>query len=200
MRATYHLSQIVRCKYHLPSEDFNWLVGQVPISQGLKAGLAAGVVYGLMVGMLHFGVLEACRTTQLQYIATQIVKQNINATADSLFATDIVYYPMIYGLWSLVYGVIYGAVFALMYLKLPGRSSKRKGMLLAVPVFFIGLFAGPAFFGYQCVPSYIPYIFQIAGLPVAVIFGFVLGVFYDSFGRLAVEQKEEIEKAKKEKP
>lgn len=170
----------------------------MPISQGLKAGLAAGVVYGLMIGMLHFGVLEACRTTQLQYISTQIVKQSINATADSLFATDVVYYPMIYGLWSLVYGVIYGAVFALIYLKLPGRNSKRKGILLSVPIFFIGLFAGPAFFGYQCSPYYIPYVFQIAGLPVAMIFGFVLGVFYDSFGRLAVEQREEAEKAKRD--
>lgn len=170
----------------------------VPISQGLKAGLAAGVVYGFMVGMLHFGALQACRTTQLQYIATQIAKQNINATADSLFATDTIYYPMIYGLWSLVYGVIYGASFAWIYLKLPGSSSKRKGMLLGIPVFFIGLFAGPAFFGYQCVPSYIPYVFQITGLPVAIIFGFILGVFYDSFGRLVIEQKEEAEKANKD--
>ena len=165
----------------------------------MKAGLAAGVVYGLMVGMLHLGVLEACRTTQIQYIATQIVKQNINATADDLFATDVIYYPMIYGLWSLVYGVIYGAAFALIYFRLPGRSSKRKGMMLALPIFLIGLFAGPAFFGYQCAPSYIPYIFQIAGFPVAIIFSFVLGTFYDSFGRLAIEQKEEIEKAKKDK-
>lgn len=171
----------------------------MPVSQGLKAGLAAGVVYGLMVGMLHLGVLEACRTTQLQYIATQIVKQNINATASSLFSTDIIYYPMIYGLWSLVYGVIYGAVFALIYVRLPGQSSKRKGMMLSVPVFLIGLFAGPAFFGYQCVPSYLPYFFQLAGLPVAIAFGFVLGTFYDSFGRLAIEQKEELEKAKKDK-
>ena len=172
---------------------------RVAVSQGLKAGLAAGVVYALMVGMLHFGALEACKTTQLQYIATQIAKQNINATADDLFATDAIYYPMIYGLWSLVYGVIYGAVFALIYLRLPGGSSKRKGMILSIPVFIIGLFAGPAFFGYQCVPSYIPYIFQVAGFPVAIAFGYILGVFYDSFGRLAVEQKEEAEDAKKGK-
>jgi hypothetical protein len=169
----------------------------MPISQGLKAGLAAGVIYGLMVGMLHFGVLEACRTTQLQYIATQIVRQNINATASDLFATDLVYYPMIYGLWSLVYGVIYGAAFALIYLRLPGSSSKRKGVILSIPVFFIGLFAGPAFFGYQCAPDYFPYVFQVAGFPVAVAFGYILGVFYDSFGRLAKEQREEAERASK---
>lgn len=166
------------------------------ISQGLKAGLAAGVVYGLMVGLLHFGALEACRTSQLQYIANQIANQNLNATASDLFATDVVYYPMIYGLWSLVYGVVFGVVFALAYLKIPGRDSRRKGFVLAIPVFFIGLFIGPAFFGYQCTPSYLPYLFQAGGLPVSFIFGFVLGTFYDSFGRLAVEQRNEVERSR----
>ena len=89
----------VKCKYRLQSQSFIQCVDRVPVSQGLKAGLAAGIVYGLMVGMLHLGALEACRTTQLQYIATQITNQNINATAGDLFATDLVYYPMIYGLW-----------------------------------------------------------------------------------------------------
>lgn len=164
------------------------------ISQGLKAGLAAGVVYGLMVGLLHFGALEACKTTQLDYIANQIASQNLNASAIDLFTTDVIYYPMIYGLWSLVYGVIFGAAFALIYFKLPGSDSRKKGFILAIPVFLVGLFAGPAFFGYQCAPYYIPYLFQASGLPVSVVFGFVLGTFYDSFGRLAAEQRDEIEK------
>ena len=166
------------------------------ISQGLKAGLAAGVVYGLLVGLLHFGALEACRTTQLEYIAQQIAGQNVNATAADLFATDVIYYPMIYGLWSLIYGVIFGVIFAVGYLKIPGHSSRRKGYVLALPVFIVGLLVGPAFFGYQCTPYYIPYLFQASGLPVSIIFGFVLGTFYDSFGRLAVEQRNEAEKGR----
>ena len=166
----------------------------MPISQGLKAGLAAGVVYGLMVGLLHFGALEACKTTQMEYIASQIANQNLNATASDLFATDVIYYPMIYGLWSLIYGLIFGIVFSLGYLKLPGRDSRKKGFVLAIPVFLIGLFVGPAFFGYQCTPYYVPYLFQASGLPVSFIFGFVLGTFYDSFGRLAIEQRDELER------
>ncbi len=160
----------------------------MPISQGLKAGLAAGVVYGLMIGLLHFGTLEACRTTQLVYIQGQLDKIGSNATATDLFATDVIYYPMIYGLWSLVYGVIFGAVFAYVYTNLPGANSKIKGTVLGVAVFVIGIFAGPAFFGYQCDPSFLPYIFLAAGFPVAMVFGYVLGVFYDSFGRLAKEE------------
>ncbi len=160
------------------------------ISQGLKAGLAAGVIYGLMVGMLHFGTLEACRTTQLQFIQNRIASQNppTNATASELFATDVIYYPMIYAIWGLVYGVIYGAIFAYLYSRIPGRNSRSKGVLLSVPVFLIGLFAGPAFFGYQCSPTYLPYFFLVAGLPVSVAFGYVLVVFFDSFVRVALEQ------------
>ena len=162
------------------------------ISQGLKAGLAAGVIYGLVVGMLHFGTLEACRATQLQFIQAQIdsLGSSINYTATQLFATDVIYYPIIYGLWSLIYGVIFGALFAWGYSRLPGSTSKSKGLILSIPVFLVGIFAGPAFFGYQCNPEYLPFLFLAAGLPVAVVFGYVLGVFYDSFGRLAIEEKE----------
>ncbi|MGH2639903.1 MAG: hypothetical protein ACRDF4_11600 [Rhabdochlamydiaceae bacterium] len=165
----------------------------MPVSQGLKAGLAAGVIYGVMVGMLHFGTLEACRDTQIQYIQSQLILQNppTNATAQDLFATDLIYFPMVYGIWGLVYGVIYGAVFALVYLRLPGSSSKRKAMILVAPIFVIGIIAGPAFFAYQCNPGYIPYVALGAGLPVSAAFGYVLGVFYDSFGRLRKEEEEE---------
>jgi hypothetical protein len=162
------------------------------ISLGLKAGLAAGVIYGAMVGLLHLGTLEACSATQLSFIESELLKQipPTNATAADLFATDIIYYPMIYGLWSLVYGVIYGAVFAAIYLKLPGSNSKRKGMMLAPAVFVIGAFLGPAAFNYSCSPAFVPYVALSAGLPVAIVFGYVLGLFYDSFGRLSIEEKE----------
>ncbi|HXQ92463.1 MAG TPA: hypothetical protein VN739_05605 [Nitrososphaerales archaeon] len=164
----------------------------MPISQGLKAGLAAGVVYGAMVGLLHLGTLEACSSSQISYIAQQLIKLNAptNVTASDQFATDVIYFPMVYGLWALIYGVFYGAFFSVLYLKLPGSNSKKKAMVLGIPVFLIGIFAGPAvFFVYQCGPSFIPLISQLAALPVSFAFGYVLGLFYDSFGRLAEEEK-----------
>jgi hypothetical protein len=162
------------------------------ISLGLKAGLAAGVIYGAMVGLLHLGTLEACSATQISFIAHQLQNQNppSNASATSLFSTDVIYFPMIYGLWSLVYGVVYGLVFAVLYFKLPGINSKKKGMVLGIPVFLIGAFLGPAAFNYACSPSFVPYIALAAGLPASFAFGYVLGLFYDSFGRLALEEKQ----------
>ena len=93
------------------------------------------------------------------------------------------------GIWSLIYGVIFGAIFAVIYLKLPGLNSKKKGMVLGFPVFFVGVIAGPASFFYECNPSFIPDISFALGVPVSFAFGYVLGIFYDSFGRLAQEQR-----------
>ena len=165
-------------------------------SQGLKAGLAAGVIYGLLVGLLHLSTLELCSQNQVQFIATQLLKQppGGNVTAQDLFATDLVYFPMIFGIVALIYGVVYGVIFSFLYGRIPGSSSKRKGMVFALPVFVIGIFAGPAAFSYDCSPSFVPLLSLAAGLPVSLAFGYVLGVFFDSFGRLAQEQREEEER------
>src|ERR1700730_14015015 len=128
----------------------------MPVSQGLKAGLAAGVIYGVLVGLLHLSTLEACSSSQLSYISQQLALHPVaNVTATDLFTTDTIYYPMVYGIWSLIYGVIFGAIFAALYFRLPGLNSKKKGMFLGIPVFLIGVFAGPASFFYQCSPSYL---------------------------------------------
>ena len=172
----------------------------LPISQGLKAGLAAGVVYGGMVALLHIGTLEACSATQITYIQQQLQQLGAptNETASQMFSTDVLYFPMIYGIWGLVYGVVYGAVYAAIYSKLPGSNSKLKGMSLGIPVFLIGVFAGPMdYLAYHCSPTFVPVISLALGVPASFLFGYVLGVFYDSFGRLALEQKQEEEKERR---
>lgn len=170
------------------------------ISQGLKAGLAAGVIYGAMIGMLHFGILDACSAAQIQFISSELLKQPVpvNATASDLFATDLIYFPMFTGLTTLVFGVICGAVFAYFYRRLPGSNSKKKAMVLVIPEYIvlnllIGITFGPAFFLYQCNPGYLPVVPSILGVGAALVFGYILGVFFDSFGRL--KQEEEAEEA-----
>jgi len=167
----------------------------VTLSQGLKAGLAAGVIYGGLVGLLHIGTLEACSASQISYISQQLLRLSspTNETAAQMFGTDVLYFPMIYGIWGLVYGVIYGAVYASLYSHLPGSNSKLKGMSLTIPVLLIGLFAGPMdYLAYLCSPSYVPLISVFLGVPVCLVFGYFLGLFYDSFGRLALEEKENL--------
>ncbi len=151
-------------------------------------------MYGGLVGLLHLGTLEACSAAQISYISHVLLQQNppTNETASSMFGTDVLYFPMVYGIWGLIYGVLYGVVFSVIYFKLPGSTSRKKGMVLGIPVFFIGVFAGPAYVLYQCSPSFLPTISLGLGLPISFLYGYFLGLFYDSFGRLALEQKENI--------
>jgi hypothetical protein len=166
-------------------------------SQAAKGGLAAGLVFGLMIGLLHLGTLAGCSSAQLGYINHQLLVTGQNATANAIYSFDLVYYPMVNGLFAFVLAVILAVGYGALYLRIPGKDSKRKGEVWALPVFVVALVAGPAYIPYECDPSFIPYIATFAAIPATVIFGYLLGVFYDAFGRLAIEQREELEAAKK---
>src|SRR5208283_285807 len=95
---------------------------------------------------------------QLQFISERLSQLSppSNVTAQELFAADLEWYPMTYGVWALIYGVAFGALFAAVYLRLPGSDSKRKGMALGVGLLIVGFFIGPASLSYACTPAYLP--------------------------------------------
>jgi hypothetical protein len=167
------------------------------ISQGLKGGVSAGVLYGLMIGVLHLATLAGCSSAQIRAIAASPSLAGSGQSASSLFySTDIVYYPMVLGLWAFVYGVIFGAAFAFAYRKLPGVSSNRKGLTIGAAMFFVDAFLGPGYLlEYSCggglLGGLLPYFTFALSVPAALVFGYLLGAFYDDFGRLEVEETEE---------
>lgn len=153
-----------------------------------------------MIGLLHLATLLGCSNTQIQYIAHS-PQLPANATAtDYFYGFDIVYYPMIYGVTALVIAVIFGVIFAYTYRRLPGIRSSTKGVSLGVGLFLFVAFAGPGYFtDYSCTAGpvpYIPYVTFVLSVPVALTFGYLLGSFYDSFGKLEVEETEERRKMK----
>ncbi len=159
-------------------------------SQGVKAGLAAGVIYAVMIGLLSLSTFLGCSNAQIAYIAQH---HPANVTASEVFySTTIVYFPMVYGVLTLIFGLIFGIIFALAYSILPGSTSRVKGSALGVGAFLTVAFLGPGFFvEYTCGGSLFPYFTFGLSIPVALIFGFLLGSFYDSFGRLEREETEE---------
>ncbi|MHB1908148.1 MAG: hypothetical protein ACYCQJ_04650 [Nitrososphaerales archaeon] len=164
------------------------------ISQGLKGGLAAGAIYGLMIGLLHLFTLEGCESYILVFISGRLASlvPPSNATAIDLFQTDLVYNPMVYGIWALIYGVIFGLVFGLAINKIPGSSARKKGVFLGLFLFVADFLVGPGFFiAYACGTSVIPYLALGLSLPASLGFGYLLGVFFDSFGRLEKEETDE---------
>jgi hypothetical protein len=163
------------------------------ISQGLKAGLAAGAIYAAMIGLLHLTTLLGCSSSQISYISSSKLLQSSNASATEIFyGTDIIYLPMVFGVATLVAGVIFGAVFGYLYARLPGSTSKSKGLSLGGVVFIVMALVGPDYLElYACGGSLFPYVTFALSVPAALVFGYLLGSFYDSFGRLEREETEQ---------
>ncbi|MCL5067698.1 MAG: hypothetical protein M1368_05015 [Thaumarchaeota archaeon] len=162
----------------------------MPISQGLKAGLAAGVIYGLLIGILHLSFQAACSADQLAYISQQIALRNLqNVTAQEIYSADLVALPIYWGLGALILGVIYGITFGSIYSSIPGRDSRKKGLAISIPVFLIGFVMGLPGYGIACTPNFLSFLPLILSVPISFAFGYILGIFYDSFGRLVKEER-----------
>jgi hypothetical protein len=85
---------------------------------------------------------------------------------------------------GITFGIIYGLAFAGMYEKLPGKSSLMKGTIFGVVAWIIlGLIARAT--GGKVVilgdPLFLFPTFLIGGLMVAILFGSLLGFFWDRF-------------------
>ncbi len=102
---------------------------------------------------------------------------------------------MIYGVFAFVIAVVFGVIFAFAYRRLPGIRSPTKGVTIGAFLFVFVALAGPGYFtDYSCSAGplpFTPYATFILSVPVALFFGYLLGSFYDSFGRLEVEETEE---------
>jgi len=107
---------------------------------------------------------------------------------------------MIYGIIAFLIALVFGVTFAFAYKRLPGMKSATKGVTIGAFLFVFVALAGPGYFtDYSCSAGpfpFTPYATFILSVPVALFFGFLLGSFYDSFGRLEVEETEERRKMK----
>jgi len=91
----------------------------------------------------------------------------------------------------MIMGVIYGAAFSFIYEYLPGHNSRQKGIFLGFPVFVIGIFFYLSGLEVSCRPELISVFGMAVSLPISLAFGYILGMFFDSFASLEIEDKEE---------
>ncbi|GEM_PF-1546327 len=174
---------------------------KVNISLGLKAGLASGVIYGALIGFLHAGLLEACSSTQLSFINQNLIASPIRSrmisyytseSASDVFGSDLLHFPIYWAIGALIAGVAYGVVFSAIYPKLPGFSSRTKGMWMGVIVYVVGTFLGLSGLEVTCSPSVFSILGMLGSLPISIADGYFLGMFYDSFGALSKEERAEL--------
>lgn len=176
------------------------------LTKGIKAGLAAGVVYALLIGLLHTGFLSLCSSYQISFIQTQIA--NINPTtmittnsstittttaipsAQDIFNTDLVVLSLDWAVGALIAGVLYGAVFGILWERIPGATSRRKGLFLSAFVFLLGIVFGLSGWELGCSPDYYHFFPVAASIPISAAYGYLLGLLYDSFGEVEIEEAE----------
>ncbi len=175
------------------------------LSKGLKAGLAAGVVYAVMIGLLHTGFFELCGSYQMSYIQTQLANMNITTaittgtqtlittitlpSASDIFNTDLVVFSLDWAVGAMVVGVIYGGVYGGAYEHLPGLTSKKKGVFMSIVVFVLGIALGLSGWEIGCSPDYYHVIPVFTSLPISVVYGYLLGILYDSFSEVEKEER-----------
>ncbi|UCD13347.1 MAG: zinc ribbon domain-containing protein [Thermoplasmatales archaeon] len=135
------------------------------LGKGLKAGAVAGVIYGA-VG--------------------EVIKQIVY----SLSWGDRIYYYVFFSaipgaIYGLILGIIIGLIFAVAYKSLPGTTSIVKGLIISIFSWLIFSFL------FQYIIIYYRFYFSeryqitiIADLILFIFFGFLLGVFWDKFGKL----------------
>ena len=155
------------------------------IVRGIKAGIVSGIVYGIIIGILSA-------------IVTYIMWDTIFAAYESFFgdlgmsglftaaqislSTQIIsgFIGGIIG--GVIFGLIFGLIYAALYNSLPGSTSMMKGIVLMLIVWLI-LSVGLGFFSigmfgmtYYIVNS------VVVGLIGTIIWGYLLGTFWDKFG------------------
>ena len=162
-------------------------------SKGLKAGLAGGAIYGFLVGILHFGQYQVCSSYLIPRIYAADLQQNSSATlldAQAGFVQASIYVPMVFAILALIIGIIYGGIFAYVYYKIPFATSKAKGIAFGVAIFLIGIPLGLSAYEINCMPYYnlIP---LAISLPVSLATGYLIGMFYDAFGRSSMPEQTE---------
>ena len=132
--------------------------------RGIKAGAIAGVVYGAISGVVGPLLIYSMQESMYGYSSSM-----------PLYLIFSIPWAII---WGAVLGLIIGLIYAALYAKIPGSSSIVKAMtviLLLWLIFSVG-------FGY-ITSSYSRYyeMNMISGLITYVIFGFLLGMFWDRF-------------------
>ncbi len=135
------------------------------LSKGLKAGAVSGVIYGA-VG--------------------EVIKSII---ASLSWGYGIHYYVFFSAIWGAIYGlilgIIVGLIFAVAYKSLPGTTSMVKGIIISIFSWLIVSFLFQYIINYR--RSYFSEYYQRAimvDLIFFIFFGFLLGIFWDKFGKL----------------
>jgi hypothetical protein len=140
--------------------------------RGIKAGVVSCVINGVIFGIMMAVVISIWTTEFAVAIGATIPAEGVVVLAD-MWVVGAVIGSIIGGI---IGGIIFGAIYAAVYGHLPGATSVVKGIVLSIIVWLV--LGVPLNFA---VIAALP-IVAVLGLISSLIWGALIGVFWDKFG------------------
>ena len=148
------------------------------IGTGAKAGLVSGVVYGAMSAVFAYISLLMIKEQMMVVIEETLLPDSL-VTAEQIYEFLLIFGAVFVVIVGVVTGVILGVVYGWAYEKIPGGNSIYKGLVFGIILWaIIDVLLGIGNVQYDT--TY--FVLSLAwGLVIALIFGALLGIFYDKF-------------------
>ena len=148
------------------------------LGTGAKAGLVSGVVYGAMSAVFAY-ISSPMIKEQMMVVIEETLLPDSLVTAEQIYEFALIFGAVFAVIVGVVAGVILGAVYGWGYEKVPGGNSIYKGLVLGIILWIII----DVLLGIGNVQYDITYfVLSLAwSLIIALVFGALLGVFYDKF-------------------
>jgi len=148
------------------------------LGTGAKAGLVSGVVYGAMSAVFAY-ISSPMIKEQMMVVIEETLLPDSLVTAEQIYEFALIFGAVFAVIVGVVAGVILGAVYGWGYEKVPGGNSIYKGLVLGIILWIII----DVLLGIGNVQYDITYfVLSLAwSLVIALVFGALLGVFYDKF-------------------
>lgn len=146
--------------------------------RGIKAGIVSGIIYGII--SVIFGAITAViywETILSNYAGITVGAADMMGVIG--FLIPILAIAGIIG--GIIFGLIFGLIYAAIYNSLPGSTSVMKAIVLAL-IGWVLLSLGMGYGNLAVDTMYYVVGNVIFGLIGWIIWGYLLGVFWDKFG------------------
>ena len=144
-------------------------------STGAKAGLISGLIYSaLNAALAYYSVLKL-----KEFIISTIEESlppNTPVSAEEAYGLALMMAPIGAFIFGLLLAVIVGAIFGVLYERLPGGKGVSKGLFIGIALWVISLILNLR-------STYMPTLWfsLISGLVLSLVYGVLLGSLYDRF-------------------
>ena len=149
--------------------------------RGIKAGIISGIIYGIIIGIfsaiVSFIMWDTISAAYDDVISGFGFGGLIEFTLEGQIINGFIG-GIIYGI---IFGLIFGLIYAAVYNSLPGSTSIMKGIVLMLIVWLI-LSVGLGYLSIDLFGTTYYIVSLITGLIGSIIWGFLLGKFWDKYG------------------